>query len=675
MVRSHVLIHPIRPQLTLPSLQQLDQHAPRGPAVAGTAAAFLLGAAHYALAQMSRRDTRMVLAIAWAIPVFRTAVAATILFRAPTLSALTTIDKHKWAVAACEVVRTFSQVAASRRNPVWVWASTDLLIPLLLLALPAVNPTGDAPHTTRLYAAVASASLATAWTWRDDLLSAEGIFLAVMSAGAETVRQWMVRQEADETDGGSAEAVEAVRDSSLRAAVLHVVTFVALFPLDLHRYRAYSQGPAIAYSIIWPFLALFASLALTVVQQARKLDFLSSTAIYSASNAIIVALAAAADWQNSNSSMHLFGLLLVFVANTAFQLVPPPSPSITLDLEPGAGAGYDALEPLADSSSSKIPSPLIGARPPRALALIPALMSLLGASFIALTPRPSLDIVIAHHSRPPSAVAHHLAALRLVPHVRKSRARIYIYEKGGWSDDELLRGLSGAIDPRRDEIVRLPNVGREGGSYLEHIVAHYNASTSAATQPSGSGGASWATRGGLGGGERSVRPFADLTLFLQEHLAWPGVAGPRLRRTLSPRTGFLSLGPYMTNLCGRDSEVGTEMGGINEVFELVKGRSCTEGNEEDRMLSTWFGQFAASRRTLLKNELGVYERLVRMVEAPNDDPIHQQYNPSGPSTSSNPAFGHALERSWPMLLHCDDKRIAERCREGGWDPRDCQCDD
>ena len=535
--------------------------------------------------------------------------------------------------------------------------------------------------------------------------------------------------------------VASLTSFAQRAAVLHVAAYLSLFPLGLHRYRAYSQSPAILSSIAWPFLALSSSIIFNVVQFNGSLDFSVSTAVYSAANAGIIALVAAFGWQNSDSSTFRVVLLVVFAVNAAYQLVPATVGGVSLDLEPGPGADYDSLEPLEPSSSIKSPSTRLPTPPLRAIALAPALLALVDASCLALAPSPTLDIVVAHHSHAPADVAHHIAAVRLVPLARKSRVRVYLYEKGDWTDQELWRGLSGAMDPKKDELVRLPNVGREGGTYLEHVVRHYNATV---TSAGARGGSAWVPRLGLGG-KASVRPLADTTLFLQEHLAWDWIAAPRLRRTLSTRTAFVSLGPYQTNLCGLDSEVHTQMGGIADIFEMVKGRPCTDGNEEDRVLSTWAGQFAASRRTLLKNELGVYERLVRKIEvrspslplslslslsgafpyltdsctlqAPDDDPIHKQYNPSGPSTSScvplplssappsrsaltdfllpippplifdlvaspsshrarsNPAFGHALERSWPLLLHCDDKRIAETCRDGAWEPRDCQCDD
>jgi len=409
--------------------------------------------------------------------------------------------------------------------------------------------------------------------------------------------------------------VASLTSFAQRAAVLHVAAYLSLFPLGLHRYRAYSQSPAILSSIAWPFLALSSSIIFNVVQFNGSLDFSVSTAVYSAANAGIIALVAAFGWQNSDSSTFRVVLLVVFAVNAAYQLVPATVGGVSLDLEPGPSADYDSLEPLEPSSSSiKRSSTRLPTPPLRAFALAPALLGLVGASCLALAPSPTLDIVVAHHSHAPADVAHHIAAVRLVPLARKSRVRVYLYEKGAWTDQELWRGLSGAMDPKKDEVVRLPNVGREGGTYLEHIVAHYNATVPSS---SSSGAASWVPGLGLGlglGGARAARPLADTTLFLQEHLAWDWIAAPRLRRTLSTRTAFVSLGPYQTNLCGLDSEVHTQMGGIADIFEMVKGRLCTDGNEEDRVLSTWAGQFAASRRTLLKNELGVYERLVRLVE-------------------------------------------------------------
>lgn len=121
------LSSPQRAQLTLARPSQLDwRPSPASPVVSAAALALLLAFEHYALAAMGRHDTRMVLAIALAVPVLRVAAAAAFLRRSFGLSALVSNDTRSWASAGCEVVRAYSQVYASRWNAVWVWASTDV---------------------------------------------------------------------------------------------------------------------------------------------------------------------------------------------------------------------------------------------------------------------------------------------------------------------------------------------------------------------------------------------------------------------------------------------------------------------------------------------------------------------------------------------------------------------
>ncbi|BGP51662.1 hypothetical protein JCM10450v2_007612 [Rhodotorula kratochvilovae] len=621
-----------------------------------------LGTAQYALSRVSRHATPRLLALALAPIAARAVGAAANLHLSGTPrrgGERQGGSRRSWGIAGCEVARVLLQVYASRMNPVWVWASADLLIPLLALALPLANTPYAPPSSTRLFAAVTLAPLVTVWTWRTDPISAEGIVLAVLCALAETAKQRLTRDEAEECATESVEGtVVAMRDSSMRALALYAVAYVALYPLGLHEpYPAYSQTPLAGYQALWPIFTFIASTILPFALSSDTLDFSTATTAYSASNAFILALVALTGWQNAETSTFRFILFLLFATNALLQVFPRSSG----DSSPEFAQKFGSYSSLGPSPSAHSPSLSLS----RALALIPAVLPLIYAAYLVLTAH-TLDIVLAHHSLAPSSVAHHLASVRSAPLARASRVRVYLYEKGDWTDEDLWRGLSGALHRGRDVIVRLPNAGREGGTYLEHITAHYNASLPASTMSAAAVGRPW--RGASG-----ARPFADHTLFLQEHLAWSWIAGPRLRRTLSTRSAFVSLGPYQTNLCGRDSEVETEMSGVADIFEMVKGRKCDRDKEGDRVLSTWAGQFAASRKTLLRNEFGVYERLRRMIEAPDDDPIHKQYNPTGPSTQSNPAFGHALERAWPLLLHCDDTRIAERCRDVAWEPEGCQC--
>ncbi|KAL8286999.1 hypothetical protein RQP46_004005 [Phenoliferia psychrophenolica] len=61
--------------------------------------------------------------------------------------------------------------------------------------------------------------------------------------------------------------------------------------------------------------------------------------------------------------------------------------------------------------------------------------------------------------------------------------------------------------------------------------------------------------------------------------------------------------------------------------------------------------------------------------APDDDPIHQSWGPNNSGGQSNPAFGHSVERSWPLIFDCDDPALVRRCDDLSWKVEDCQCSD
>lgn len=101
----------------------------------------------------------------------------------------------------------------------------------------------------------------------------------------------------------------------------------------------------------------------------------------------------------------------------------------------------------------------------------------------------------------------HLDGIRGREFVKERVTRVMVYNKGPKSEEELRRtlALSG-----RDEVIALPNLGREGATYLQHILLHYNdtALSSAGIAPL------------LRSPPRS-RILADHTFFQQPHLAWP----------------------------------------------------------------------------------------------------------------------------------------------------------
>lgn len=143
----------------------------------------------------------------------------------------------------------------------------------------------------------------------------------------------------------------------------------------------------------------------------------------------------------------------------------------------------------------------------------------------------SLDLVFSYYNEPLDGLASVVGYVRSVLPIAVQHPRVIVYVKHPASDLVAVQRASGA-----DEVVRLDNVGREGGTYLAHILRHYNG-----TAPSPGLLASPAVAG-----------LADHTLFMQPDISWHWIAKPRMELYDPLRTGFLSLGPYLTSVCGLD---------------------------------------------------------------------------------------------------------------------------
>ena len=81
------------------------------------------------------------------------------------------------------------------------------------------------------------------------------------------------------------------------------------------------------------------------------------------------------------------------------------------------------------------------------------------SSQIQVTPKPQFDVVIAHHSEEPYYIKVWTDSLRSIPYVQELGMRMVIYTKGSM-EPAAIKEASGA-----DEVIQLPNAGREG-SYI-----------------------------------------------------------------------------------------------------------------------------------------------------------------------------------------------------------------
>jgi len=79
------------------------------------------------------------------------------------------------------------------------------------------------------------------------------------------------------------------------------------------------------------------------------------------------------------------------------------------------------------------------------------------------------DIVLSYYSEDIDYVAQYIRYLRNVSTLKKLNPRIIIYNKNSKINNEILKLLLEA-----DIVQLLPNLGREGGTYLYHIINNYH---------------------------------------------------------------------------------------------------------------------------------------------------------------------------------------------------------
>ncbi|KZP20713.1 hypothetical protein FIBSPDRAFT_534070 [Athelia psychrophila] len=192
-----------------------------------------------------------------------------------------------------------------------------------------------------------------------------------------------------------------------------------------------------------------------------------------------------------------------------------------------------------------------------------------------------------------------------------------------------------------DEVVPLENIGREGATYLRHILHHWD-------------------------------DLAYQTIFLQGHVVFEDEFWERLK-LINERVGFMSFGHYLTVTHGSDGWGNGDFPRTGDIYELFRDKPYPH----EPLLATYHGQFIVSRERIKRHPKHKYEKLLKILEAPMDDPIHNEgwgYKDT-PESPANPFFGHSLERAWTLIFECDDPLIEKDC----WvmDPVSdrCYCED
>ncbi|KAJ3017494.1 hypothetical protein HKX48_003522 [Thoreauomyces humboldtii] len=258
---------------------------------------------------------------------------------------------------------------------------------------------------------------------------------------------------------------------------------------------------------------------------------------------------------------------------------------------------------------------------------------------------PQLEIVISAYETSPGSLKAQLDSIKAHPNVGSRNLVVTVYHKDPNLDESSYLQESGV-----DRVIRLPNVGREGETYLHHMSDRYDS-------------------------------LAEYTLFMQETGHDLGDGGPlphwaNDRLDVFQDRSFISLAHtswLFTMNCLRHDYVYTPdvMRRIPQVFALATGRICPGDivvidGVIDLALSKFSakGQFIVHRDQVRKQPVRLYQYLDSVISADQSNFVHigsaQDGNPSQPS---NPYFGHVIERSYHMLFDCWDK-ASPRCRDG-----------
>lgn len=252
------------------------------------------------------------------------------------------------------------------------------------------------------------------------------------------------------------------------------------------------------------------------------------------------------------------------------------------------------------------------------------------------------EVVISMYKEPIRDVRNLISNLKKLPETSRASTTIYIKDKD--ADTEKIRLMTGA-----NKVVKRPNVGREGETYLHHIISNWDS-------------------------------LAGHTIFLQADIHNSREFYTRVENYYDPkRTGYLSLG--WSGVCDCEScgdrffwqdDVGLFPKIHSEVYKSTDCRS---------VLLSYKGQFIVSAARIRGVNKAIYYDLWHAFVNETSWAHQKEYLQGRPDSMSAPDFGFSVERIWNLLFQCSDMDIAWKCptlvsewRFGG-DVGDCQCFD
>ncbi|CAA9965854.1 hypothetical protein PTMSG1_09213 [Pyrenophora teres f. maculata] len=253
-----------------------------------------------------------------------------------------------------------------------------------------------------------------------------------------------------------------------------------------------------------------------------------------------------------------------------------------------------------------------------------------------------LEVVISMYKERTEDVAALISNLESMPQM--ADAHVTIYLKNSEANEEKVKQETNA-----QEVIRLPNVGREAETYLNHIVNRWDS-------------------------------LAERTVFLQADVHNPREFYPFFEQYFRVnQTGFLNLG-WVGKICNADN-CGDRYGWQDETSLFPEIQSRIDHSTRDGFLLSYKGQFVVTAARIRGIDKAIYDDLRQLLVDENSWAHTEPYLQGRQDSMSQPFFGSTMERIWNLLFQCSDMDVAWRCptllsgRRPGGSIADCQCFD
>lgn len=261
----------------------------------------------------------------------------------------------------------------------------------------------------------------------------------------------------------------------------------------------------------------------------------------------------------------------------------------------------------------------------------------------AYKPSTPVEVVISMYKEPIDEVAQLVSNLKSMPVLSQAVFTIYLKDEEG--DKYQIGRHTGA-----QNVIVIPNIGREGETYLNHILRRWDS-------------------------------LAKQTVFLQADVHNPREFYPHLDKYFSPnRTGYLSLG-WSGNVCNCDN-CGDQFFWRDDTHLFPSIQSQINDSFKCRnVLLSYKGQFIVSAARIRGIDRSIYHDLRQAFVDEKSWAHQEEYLRGRKDSMSKPWFGYTMERLWNLLFQCSDMDVAWKCPTlvSGWrvggDISDCQCFD